>query len=888
MKKIISILINFIFSFFRVKENTIIFESSRDRVDDNPYALYEYLKKNNKNEYKYKYIVSKDTDVSMLDKKDYAYYRTLKGYYYLATYKYFIKSQGTSSLLKKKKAQVYIYVTHGTLGLKKCGYDINGAIERPPLDYVKDFDYYIAPSNNDLKLFKSSTGYNNKSLIIGMPRSDKLIKIEQNKVDKIRKRLNLTDKKKKVVLYAPTFRDWEVEKNEVTYKINKLASIDNIYFVVTVHPLAKKLMKQYKLDDRIVDAIDYPDMNELLLVTDVLITDYSSAIFDFSLLNRPMVFYAYDYQKFVENRGNFYLNYKKDLPGPICYNEDELFNSIKNIDEIALKYNKKSEKFNQKYNECNDGKVCERFFKELDKITKKKENNQMTRTENSTKNMFTAFFNQILVILFRFVTRSVFIKCLGEQFLGINGLFSNILTLLSLADLGIGTALVYSLYKPIVDKDEERQIVIVNYLKKVYTVIGLVIITIGLLMVPFLRYIIDEEVNYINLNLVFLIYIFQTASSYLFFASYNEFLGANQKSYISNKINNIITVFSNIVQILVLSVFKNFYLYLITIIFFNILQAAIISKKTKQMYPFIKNNLTTSLTKEEKKSIFRDCGSLLIYRINYVVLTATDNVIISKYLGLATVGLYSNYVMITNSIVNVLSTFFNSITASIGNLHASKEEDKDYFIFKLINFITVVFFGIFSIGICVLINDFIILWIGEEYLLSNLFVVIVSINLYIEGLRKFLATYRTSYGLFKKARLVPIIGMITNIVVSIILVKRIGIFGVLIGTFISNLISFMWYDPYIIYKNVFKKSPLEYYFRNVLYFGLFVVIGYICKLLCDLIAINGILGFIIHGLICVFVPSIIIIILYYKSEYGQYLKYTVKKIIGRFLRRELN
>lgn len=885
MKKLITILLNFIFSLFKVKENTIIFESGRDRVDDNPYALYEYLKKNNITKYKYKYLVSKNTDVSMLDKKDYAYYRTLKGYYYLATYKYFIKSQSTTSILKKKKNQIYIYVTHGTLGLKRCGYDINNDKERPPKEYVKPFDYYIAPSTNDLKLFRSSSGYDNKALILGMPRSDKLIEIDQDKVISVREKLNLTDKEKKVVLYAPTFRDWEVENNEVTYKINKLANIKDIYFVVTVHPLAKKLMDQYKLDERIIDATNYPDMNELLLVTDVLITDYSSSIFDFLYLKRPMVFYAYDYEKYIENRGNFYLNYQKDLPGPICYNEDDLYNTIKNIDTISKKYNKKLEEFNKKYNECNDGTVCKRFFKELDKIINQNKNTELSRTENSTKNMYTAIINQMLILIFRFVTRSIFIKCLGEKFLGINGLFSNILTLLSLADLGIGTALVYSLYKPIVEKNEEKQKAIVGYLKKVYRNIGLIIIACGILLLPFLKYIITEEVNYVNLNIVFLIYIFQTASSYLFFAANGEFLGANQKSYISNKIANKITVISNITQIIVLLLFKNFYLYLLTIIFFNILQTAIISTKTKEMYPFIKEKTTTDLTKEEKKNIFKDCGSLLVYRINYVVLTATDNVIISKYLGLSIVGIYSNYVMITNSIINVLATFFNSITASIGNLHASNEQNKDYFIFKLINFITVVCFGIFSIGIYVLINDFIILWIGKEYLLSGLFVLIISINLYVEGLRKFLATYRTSYGLFKKAKLVPLIGMITNVVVSIILVKKIGIFGVLLGTLISNLISFMWYDPYIIYKNVFKKNPLEYYLRNIFYFILFTALGYICKIICTFISINGILGFIIHGLICVSIPSTIIIMLYYKSEYGQYLKNTLSKIFTKIYRK---
>lgn len=505
----------------------------------------------------------------------------------------------------------------------------------------------------------------------------------------------------------------------------------------------------------------------------------------------------------------------------------------------------------------------------------------MTRTENSTKNMITGLINQLLILIFRFVTRTVFIYCLGEEFLGINGLFSNILSLLSLADLGIGTALVYSLYEPIANKDEKRQTIIIQYLKKVYFCIGLVIIAIALLLMPFLKFIIKEDVNFINLNIVFLMYVFQTASTYLFFASNTEFLGANQKNYVSNKISNVITIISNIAQICVLVIFKNFYIYLATIILFGIIQSALISVKARKMYPFIRNKSDYTLSKEEKKNIYKDCGSLLIYRINYVVLIATDNIVISKYLGLNIVGLYSNYLLIVNSIVNVLDTFLISITASIGNLHANEEKDKEEFILNLVNFLTVIFFGIFAIGVYCLANDFITIWIGENYLLSSIFVLILSINLYVEGLRKFLSTYRSSYGLFRNAKFMPLFGMIVNVVVSIVLVQKIGIFGVLLGTLISNVVSFMWYDPYLIYKKVFNKSPIKYYLKNVIYLLAFVIIGYICNLLCEIILIDGIVGFIIHGLICVFIPLAIVIILYYNSEYGSYLKYAIKRVIKK-------
>lgn len=505
----------------------------------------------------------------------------------------------------------------------------------------------------------------------------------------------------------------------------------------------------------------------------------------------------------------------------------------------------------------------------------------MTRTENSSKNMTTGLINQLLILIFRFITRTVFINCLGEQFLGINGLFTNILSLLSLADLGIGTALVYSLYKPIADKNEKRQAVIIHYLKKVYFIIGVIILGLALILLPFLKFIIKEDVNFINLNIVFLMYAFQTASTYLFFASNTEFLNANQKTYVSNKISNYITIISNIAQIVVLYVFKNFYVYLSVVICFGIIQAYLISRQAKKMYPFLKNKSSETLTKEERKDIFKDCGSLLIYRTNYVVLMATDNIVISKYLGLAIVGLYSNYLLIVNSIVNVLQTFFFSITASIGNLHAKEEKEKEYFIFKLVNILTVALFGIFAIGIYILANEFISIWIGKRYLLPDLFVLILSINLYIEGLRKFLSSYRSSYGLFRNAKFMPLFGMIVNVVVSIILAQKIGIVGVLLGTLISNLVSFMWYDPYIIHKIGFKKRVSKYYIKNILYLCLFIILGVLCKFICNLILINGIIGFVIRGIICVLIPVIVLILIYRKTVYGNYLKSIIKNKINK-------
>lgn len=505
----------------------------------------------------------------------------------------------------------------------------------------------------------------------------------------------------------------------------------------------------------------------------------------------------------------------------------------------------------------------------------------MGRIDNTYKNMYTGLINQIIVLIFRFVTRTVFIQALGSQYLGINGLFSNILTFLSLADLGIGASLVFSLYKPIADKDYEKQNIINNYLKKVYFYIGLAIIAFGICLMPFLKFIITEDVPFVNIYIVFFIYVFQMASTYLFFASKSEFLMANQKRYIYNNISSIMTIISNLAQIVVLLVFKNFYLYLITIIVFNVLQAYFIARKTDKMYPFLKVKYDYSLSKEERKKAFDDCRALMLYRVNYIVLVATDNIIISRYLGLTLVGIYSNYVLITNSIVNVLSTFFNSINASLGNLFVSEGKDKNYYIFKINNFITVVCFGIFGVGVYLLANDFIYLWLGKDYVLSSSFALILAVNLYVEGLRKLLSTYRTNYGLFVQAKYLPLVGMILNIVISVILVQYIGIFGVLLGTLLSNLLTFIWFDPYVLYKKIFKEKVWKFYLTNILYVGVFAIIALICKLIFNFINLSGILGFVVKGVILVVISLIVVFIIFSRSEYLKYVKEIIKSKLKR-------
>ena len=366
-RKMISFVLNLIFKIFKVQDNKIVFESGRDLIDGNAKAIYDYIKDNRIDNYKLIWLVSKKTDISDIRKNEYAYYKTLRGYYHIATSKYWLKNQSLNSLLKKKDNQVYIQLFHGNGVMKKMGYDVNNAANRKPLEHVKEWDYYIAHDINDKKQISSSTGYTGKIEVFGMASIDNVIKHanDDEKKKEVLKKLNINNKKKNI-LYAPTFRDFDLDKEVVNVPIEKLSKLKDYNVIVRLHPLVRNKVNLNLFEyDNIYNGCNYSDINDILIITDILITDYSSVIYEYLCLNKPIVFYPYDYNKYVKLRGGFYVDYKKELPGRICYTEKELLETIEKIDKIYMQYQEKRKKYNKKYNSLSDGKASKRFVDAL-------------------------------------------------------------------------------------------------------------------------------------------------------------------------------------------------------------------------------------------------------------------------------------------------------------------------------------------------------------------------------------------------------------------------------------------------------------------------------------------------------------------------------------------
>ena len=504
-----------------------------------------------------------------------------------------------------------------------------------------------------------------------------------------------------------------------------------------------------------------------------------------------------------------------------------------------------------------------------------------SRTSNSLKNMAFGVGSQILSILMGFFTRWMFIALLGKEYLGVSGLFTNVLSLLSLANLGFDTAIIYSLYKPLADGDVVSVKGYMHVYKRVYRVVGATVFVLGCILMPFLPHLIKGTVTIPeNIYIIYLLFLFQSASSY-FFSYKQSLLTASQQSRVISLYHSIFMVLRNIGEMAVLFFFHAYIPTLICIIVFQLAENAWIARVTDKRFPFLTDPSAGEISVDQKQALKENVKSLFLYKISGTIISSTDNILISKFQGLASVGLYSNYVYIVDVIRTFLSYIFYSMTASIGNYNATESKDANEKMFYNLFFASFWLYGFTGICLGVLLNPFISLWIGEDYLLPSWTVFIIIVNYYTAGVQYASTTYREVTGLFKVGKYRPLIAALINLVVSIILAYPLGISGILLGTIISRVCVYFWFDPYIIHKKLFNRK-LKYYFVTYMLYALISLgVGAICLIICNSIpAFHQWIAFLVKTLICAVLPNLSFFILFKKRvEFQAILGYM--KIIGR-------
>jgi len=500
------------------------------------------------------------------------------------------------------------------------------------------------------------------------------------------------------------------------------------------------------------------------------------------------------------------------------------------------------------------------------------------RKKNSIRNSFFTTVRYILNILASFIVRTIFIQMLSAEYLGVNGLFSNILHLLSLAELGIGNAINYALYKPLADNDRTRIKQLMAFYKNAYRIMGVVVSVIGLAFMPFFQFLIKDPPQIReNLYYIYLLFLFNTASSY-FFVYKRSLILADQKEYIVSIVEIIYTIVLNVSQIIILIVTRNFFLYLAVQILANILQNITIAKVCDFQYKFIKN-AKDKLPQEDKQKIFKDVKALFLYRIGGIVQDSTDNLILSKFVGIIWVGLYSNYYLIIHSIHSLIILFISGTKASIGNLNTTDDAEKKSLIFDSTMFIAFWLFGLASICIYVLIDNFISFWISPDYVLPKNVLIILVVNFYLAGLSRTFLIFRDTFGIFIQGRYCPVISAIVNISASIFLVQRFGAFGIFLGTAISYMAVNVWMEPYFLFKYGLKKKVFPFYVRYIQYAIAVILSVILAARICAFIQLNSIVfKLLVHLAVSFIVGNIVFMIAFSRKEEFKYLLSIVKGI----------
>lgn len=508
---------------------------------------------------------------------------------------------------------------------------------------------------------------------------------------------------------------------------------------------------------------------------------------------------------------------------------------------------------------------------------------QKSRTVMASKNVMFSYFNHIATTILKFICRWAFIRTIGVTYLGVNGLYTNILGVLSLTELGISTAMNYSLYKPVAEGNIEKIKSLMRAYKIAYRIIALVVSVIGLAIVPFLNILIKDAKGLNNKELVlyYLLFLFNTVISY--FVSYKYSLNsAEQKGYLISNITTISTILMNIVQIIVLFVFKSFLGYLLVQIVFGVLIKVFNYFYLDHLYPYLKDKNVKPLDQETKKSLFVNIKALMVHKLGQVAVNQTDNLIISSVINVTSVGLISNYTLITGTVDTFLNIIFNNITSSLGNLIATTNKDYQYKIYKIYDFIDFWMYGFSAIAYASLIQAFTSLMWGAEYVVDFKVILLIIINTYIVGQRIPLNNMKVAGGVFNQDRYLPAIQAVLNLGISIILAKQLGLIGVYLGTIISGVIP-TFVRPLIIYKPLFNRKPLEFYILFFKHFLVIVAIGFVNYIITDKIMTNlNWLTFGISAIITAILPNVILMLIYFRSEEFKYILGIVKKLGGRF------
>lgn len=507
---------------------------------------------------------------------------------------------------------------------------------------------------------------------------------------------------------------------------------------------------------------------------------------------------------------------------------------------------------------------------------------KIERTKNATRNIIFGIILKAQQMLGQFVMRTVMIYLMGAQYLGLNSLFTSVLQVLNLAELGVGSAMVYSMYKPIAKDDNVAICALMKLYRIYYRVIGLVIAVIGGILTPFIPMLISGEVPLgINIYILYLLNLGTTVLSYWLFAYKNSILQAHQRVDVVSKVTLITNTIQYGLQILVLWIFHDYYLYLIVALATQVLANIVTAICSNMLYPQFTPK--GGVDKIEVKRINQRIKDLFTSKIGTIIYDSADTIVISAFLGLTVLAVYQNYFFILNAINSVIAIVFSACTAGIGNSIVVESKDKNYQDLNTFTFIITWIAGFCSACLLCLYQPFMEMWVGNNYMLSMSAVVCFVSYFFVRQYNALFNLYKDASGMWHEDRLRPLAAALTNLVLNLVLVQFIGIYGILLSTVFAILCVGMPWLMHNLFTVIFDKSNMWAFVSKLVRYCLVVFLSCIVSYsICSLFTVNSIYAIIIRGSICIIVPNLIYFLAFrHTQEYIRVLRLIDKMTKGK-------
>lgn len=506
-----------------------------------------------------------------------------------------------------------------------------------------------------------------------------------------------------------------------------------------------------------------------------------------------------------------------------------------------------------------------------------------SRLENSVLNLLAAWGGQVVALALVFVTRAVFARELSMDYLGLENLFSNVITILSLAELGIGSSITFALYKPIALGDEETIKSLMRLFKRAYVTIGCLIAVVGIGLSPFIGLFIKDIPDIPYLSLYFIMFVANTSISY-FFSYKGLLIYAYQKNYVVSLIQYGFQIALSVVQIVVLLATHNYALFLVCMLMSTLLQNLCLSRAATKMSPFLKSSSVAPVSRSMAKGIAKNAFALTLHKIASIASVPAGTVILTAFAGLDVVALYGSYTLLLNAVTRLLDKVYDAITASVGNLGVLESGERQYEVFEESHFVTAFMYTVAAVTLACSLNPLVAVWLGEQYCFPMTTTLLFVAWFFVKGMRSAVLAFTSAYGLYWNSWYKAVVETVVLLALSFSLVQVWGVDGVVLSGVVSLLFVATVMEAYVVFKYGFKRGAGSYVLKTIAYYASAIAIGGACLFACSFIPFGGVVGFAAKAVASASLSSALFVALYFKTHEFSQFRILCRKVVGFLLR----